>query len=64
MLDLVADTNIIFSALLKKGKIRKIVLLGEGIKLHAPQELYEELHRLAPKLQRYIRLPRENYTKP
>ena len=63
MLDLVADTNIIFSALLKKGKIRRIVLLGEGIKLHAPRELYEELHRLAPKLQRYLRLPEEELHK-
>ena len=63
MPDLVADTNIIFSALLKRGKIRRIILLSEGIKLHAPKELHEELHRLAPKLQRYLRLSQEELHK-
>jgi len=58
-LDLVADTNIIFSALIKSGKIRKIILTQGTIKLHIPEELQEELHNHTKKLKRYLNLPEE-----
>ena len=59
MIELVADTNITFSALLKRGRIRKIILLRGNLKLHAPAELRDELYRHTPKLQRYLELTRE-----
>ncbi|MEB3861611.1 MAG: PIN domain-containing protein [Desulfurococcales archaeon] len=59
MIDLVADTNIVFSALLKRGRIREIILLRGNLKLHAPAELREELYRHIHKLQRYLNLSRE-----
>ncbi len=59
MIELVADTNITFSALLKRGRIREIILLRGNLKLHAPAELREELYRHTSKLQRYLDLTRE-----
>ena len=59
MIELVADTNITFSALIKRGRIREIILLRGNLKLHAPAELREELYRHTPKLQRYLDLTRE-----
>ena len=54
--DLVADTNIVFSALVKRGKIRRIILEEELLKLHIPEELAGEIHRHADKLTSYLSL--------
>ncbi len=59
MIELVADTNIIYSALLKRGKIRSLILLRGNIRLHTPAELREELYKHTPKLQRYLELTKE-----
>ncbi|MEB3779451.1 MAG: putative toxin-antitoxin system toxin component, PIN family [Desulfurococcales archaeon] len=58
MIELVADTNIIYSALLTRGKIRSLILLRGNIRLHTPAELREELYKHTPKLQRYLELTR------
>ena len=55
---LVVDTNIVFSAIVKPGKIRDI-LFKAPLKLYAPEELVEELEELEPRILRYTRLSRE-----
>ena len=59
MLDLVADTNIVFSAIITRGKIREIILLRGGVRLHIPEEMREELYRHVPKMQKYLSLDEE-----
>jgi len=55
---LVVDTNIVFSAIVKPGRVREI-LFKAPLKLYAPEELVEELDELEPRILRYTRLSRE-----
>ena len=43
-LEIVADTNIVFSALIKSGKIKRLIPTRGNPKLHIPEELAQELH--------------------
>ena len=52
---LVVDTNIVFSAIIKPGRIREI-LFRSSLDLYAPEELVEELEILEPKILRYTKL--------
>ncbi len=63
MLQFVANTNIVFSAIIKRGKIREIILLRGNIKLHIPEEMREELHRHIPKMQKYLNLTKAELQK-
>ncbi len=55
MLTLVVDTNIVFSAIIKPGRIREI-LFRSSLDLYAPEELALELEILEPKILRYTKL--------
>ena len=55
---LAVDTNIVFSAIVKPGRVREI-LFKAPLKLYAPEELVEELDELEPRILRYTRLSRE-----
>ena len=55
MLTLVVDTNIVFSAILKPGKLRSL-LFNVSLKLYAPTELAEELDYLKPRIEMYTEL--------
>ena len=55
-LETVADTNILFSALIKSGRIRRLILTRGILKLHIPEELAQELHGHAEKLGKYLDL--------
>ena len=61
MLTLVADTNIVFSAIIKPGRIRELVL-DERIALYAPEELLLELNELKTKILKHTRLTEEELT--
>ena len=52
---LVVDTNIVFSAIIKPGRIREI-LFRSPLNLYAPEELVEELEILEPKILKYTKL--------
>ena len=56
---LTIDTNIIFSAIIKPGKIRDLILQHQELELYAPEELAMELEELKPKILKYTRLTRE-----
>ena len=56
---LTVDTNIIFSAIIKPGKIRDLILQHQELELYAPEELAMELEELKPKIPKYTRLTRE-----
>ena len=55
-LEVVIDTNILFSALIKSGKIRRLILTRGILKLHIPEELAQELHNHTEKLKKYLDL--------
>ncbi len=55
---LVADTNIVFSAIIKPGKIREL-LFDDKLKLYGPEELSLELEELQEKIQKYTNLTPE-----
>ncbi|MEB3774467.1 MAG: PIN domain-containing protein [Desulfurococcales archaeon] len=53
IIDVVVDTNIIISALLTPGRVRR-VLLNPEIRPHAPRLIIEETIRQAGKISRYM----------
>ena len=55
-LEIVADTNIVFSALIKSGKVRRLIPTRGNPKLHIPEELAQELHNHEEKLRKYLDL--------
>ena len=57
MIEVVADTNILFSALATRGRIRELILTRPDLILHAPVEAGEELYRHTDKLSSYLSLP-------
>ena len=52
---LVIDTNIVFSAIIKPGRIREI-LFRSYLDIYAPEELVMELEILEPKILRHTKL--------
>ena len=57
-MQLVIDANILFSALIKAGATRRILLLSEN-DLYAPEFTVEEFKKHLLELQKKTRLPRE-----
>lgn len=57
-MQLVVDANILFSALIKAGASRRIMLFS-GHDLYAPEFTFEEFKKHLPELQKKTGLPRE-----
>ena len=58
MLTLVADTNVVFPAIIRPGRMRKL-LFDERLQLYAPEELVEELETLQDKILKFTNLSPE-----
>lgn len=58
---LIIDTNIIFSALLKDGFTRSL-LVSDSLDLYIPNYVFQELHKHIPTIIKKTGLPRNNIT--
>ena len=58
MIDVVVDTNIILSALMTRGRVRR-TFFHQDLRPHAPRRIVEETLRHAGKVSRYTGIPED-----